>query len=257
MLAQTVPRPHPRDKENAVSSSRLVRSLAGLVLLAGSSALPQEEVKEYKVDHRGSLQDVFEKGDVRWQMALGDLRGKKHLFALGVVANFGGEIMVWNSVPLVTTVQNGQAKTRITWERDAAFLAWTQIEEWQPIPLPASVQSVRDLAAFIPKAAAGFMLDLSRPIPFRLEGKFGSIAAHVMASAEGASPVPEKGIAPRTEFRVQKVQVEIFGLYSDKSKDYIPRGDSVYMHVKSQDGKIMGRVDSLEQPREAILYLPR
>ena len=97
-----------------------------VLVLAGRPLPAQEEGKDYKVDHRGSLQDM-EKGDLRLQMALGDLRGKKHLFALGVVANAGGEIMVWNSVPLVTTVQNGQAKTRVTWERNAAFLAWTQV----------------------------------------------------------------------------------------------------------------------------------
>src|SRR5262249_44149381 len=137
--------------------NRIVAGFAALALLALRAAA-QEDAREYKIDHRGSLQDVIEKGDLRWQMALGDLRGKKHLFALGVVAKAGGEIMVWNSVPLVTTVQNGQAKTRVTWERDAAFLAWTQVEEWHPLPLPASVKSVPDLAAFIPRAAAGFML---------------------------------------------------------------------------------------------------
>src|SRR5262249_30021838 len=88
--------------------NRIVAGFAALALLALRAAA-QEDAREYKIDHRGSLQDVIEKGDLRWQMALGDLRGKKHLFALGVVAKAGGEIMVWNSVPLVTTVPTGQA----------------------------------------------------------------------------------------------------------------------------------------------------
>jgi hypothetical protein len=232
---------------------RFAAVFVALAVLAVRSPA-QEDAKEYRIDHRGSLQDVMEKGDLRWQMALGDLRGKKHLFALGVGAKLGGEIMVWNSVPLVTTVQNGQAKTRVTWERDAAFLAWTQVAEWHPVPVPESVRSVPDLAAFIPKAAAGFMLDLGRAIPFRLEGRFDAIAAHVMAPAEGTLPTDK---ASRTDLRVEGVRAEIFGLFSAKAKDFIPKGDTLYMQVKTQDGKIMGRVDSLEQPREAILYLPR
>src|SRR5262249_31271400 len=153
-----------RNEEIALSTIRRAAGLAASVLLVGS-VFAQDDLKEYRIDHQGSLQDI-DKGDLRWQMALGELRGRKHLFALGVVAKTGGEIMVWNSVPLVTTVQNGQAKTRVTWERDAAFLAWTQVAEWHPVPLPATVKSLSDLAAFIPKAAAGFMLDLGRPIPF-------------------------------------------------------------------------------------------
>jgi acetolactate decarboxylase len=237
-----------------LSTIRFAAGLAVSVLLVGF-VFAQDEVKEYKIDHQGSLHDI-DKGDLRWQMALGDLRGKKHLFALGVVANTGGEIMVWNSVPLVTTVQNGQAKTRVTWERDAAFLAWTQVVEWHSVPLPAAVKSLPDLAAFIPKAAAGFLFDLGRPIPFRLEGTFESITAHVMAPVE-ASAAPDKAPPPRTELHVEKAHAEIFGLFSEKAKDFIPKGDTLYMQVKSQDGKIMGRVDSLEKPREAILYLPR
>jgi acetolactate decarboxylase len=238
-----------------LSTIRRAAGLAASVLLVGS-VFAQEDLKEYRIDHQGSLQDI-DKGDLRWQMALGELRGRKHLFALGVVAKTGGEIMVWNSVPLVTTVQNGQAKTRVTWERDAAFLAWTQVAEWHPVPLPATVKSLSDLAAFIPKAAAGFMLDLGRPIPFRLEGTFDSIASHVFAPPQLTSPASEKATPVRTDLRVENVQAEIFGLFSEKAKDFIPRGDTLYMQVKSQDGRIMGRVDSLEQPREATLYLPR
>src|SRR5262249_58178294 len=126
-----------------------------------------------------------------------------------------------------------------TWERDAAFLAWTQVEEWHPLPLPASVKSVPDLAAFIPRAAAGFMLDLGRAIPFRLEGSFDAITAHVMAPAKGAVLPSDK--PQRTDLRVEKVKAEIFGLFSAKAKDFIPRGDTLYMQVKTQDGKIMGR----------------
>jgi acetolactate decarboxylase len=225
-----------------------------LSLLAGL-AVAQEETKEYKVDHQGSLHDV-DKGDLRWQMALGDLRNRKNLFAVGVVAKTGGEIMVWNSVPLVTTVQNGQAKTRVTWERDAAFLAWTQVGEWRAVPLPAAVRSLQELAAFIPQAAAGLMLDVGRPLPFRLEGTFDAIAAHVMAPAEGAA-AGEKTPPVRTDLRVENAHAEIFGLYSERAKDFLPKGDPLYMQVKSQDGRIMGRVDALERPREAVLYLPR
>ncbi len=231
--------------------------LAALLVPTLSPASPRAEEgsKEYKIEHRGSLQDVVEKGDLRWQMALGDLRAKKHVFALGVLAREGGEILVWNSVPLVTTVRDGKAKTKITWERDAAFLAWTQVEEWYRVPLPASVRSLEDLAAFVPRAAAGFMLDTRRGIPFRLEGSFGAIAAKVMSPIEGAT---EEGVRPTpASFRVEGVRAEIFGIYSPRSKDYVPRGGSLYLQVKSQNGQIMGRVDAIESPREATLFLPR
>ena len=234
---------------------RTIVALLALVL-SPVSARVQDRPNDYKIEHRGSLQDVFEKGDLRWQMALGDLRFKKHLFALGVLAREGGEVLVWNSVPLVTTIQNGKAKTRITWERDVAFLAWTQVEEWHPVPVPASVRSLADVAAFVPKAAAGFMLDTRRAIPFRLEGRFGAIAAQVLLAPVEAGG--EERVRPTpTSFRVEAVRAEIFGIYSPDAKDYVPRGGSLYLQVKTQNGQIMGRVDAIESPREATLFLPR
>jgi hypothetical protein len=233
---------------------RTIVALLALALLPVSAHV-QDRSSDYKIEHRGSLQDVFEKGDLRWQMSLGDLRFKKHLFALGVLAREGGEVLVWNSVPLVTTIQNGKAKTRITWERDVAFLAWTQVEEWHPVPVPESVRSLADVAAFVPKAAAGFMLDTRRAIPFRLEGRFGAIAAQVLAPGEATGE--DRIRTPPTKFRVEAVRAEILGIYSAEAKDYVPRGGSLYLQVKTQNGQIMGRVDAIESPREATLFLPR
>lgn len=235
--------------------ARRLWPLWAVLVFAVPPGRTEEEVRDYKIDHRGSLHDVLDKGDLRWQIALGDLRGRRHLYALGVLAHPGGEIIVWNSVPIVTTVRDGKAKTRITWDRDAACLAWTQVEEWHPVPVPATVQSLRDLAAFVPRAAAGFMLDTTRPIPFRLEGTFGVLATHVMSPVENGGG--ERVTPASAGFRVQAVQAEIFGIYSDRSRDYIPRGGSLFLQVKSKDGQIMGRVDAIEKPRGAILYLPR
>jgi hypothetical protein len=99
------------------------------------------------------------------------------------------------------------------------------------------------------------MLDTRRAIPFRLEGRFGAIVAQVLAPVEAAG---EERLRPSPKsFRVEAVRAEILGIYSPEAKDYIPRGGSLYLQVKTQNGQIMGRVDAIENPREATLFLPR
>jgi acetolactate decarboxylase len=203
-----------------------------------------------KVNVIGAMKNVMWKGELQGNINLDTISEKSGLIGLGPVENLSGEIIILNGRSYKSYIENGQVKVEETFDLKAPFFAYANIKKWQPITLPDSIQTIKDLENYMIDE-----FDSERPIIFRLSGKFTYTKIHIVNLPPGAKvSSPDEAHMGRTFFDLKDEQSEIVGFFSKNHKSIFTHHDSfLHMHLLTEDKKQMGHVDELILGKSKII----
>lgn len=248
-----------KDRQHAIfyPSFMISRQLIYFSLFAFACSTAEDT--PYVVEHRGAMRDVMQRGQITANIALGELEGKEHLYALGAAEGLKGEILILNSRPYTATAFGNKLAIDSTYNPGATLLVWAQVPQWQDFPLPDSVRSYQEFEAFIAAAARQKGLATDKPFPFLLEGKPASVSWHVINWPAGDSEHShEKHQASGLQGVSEQQPMQILGFYSTAHKGVFTHHSTLmHLHGRSLDGKVLGHLDALELADSMVVKLPR
>lgn len=220
---------------------RLPRLLVLASLAAPLGALAADPSAE--VAWKGSLRAVHG-GDGSAHVELEALAATPHLFAVGPLAGFGGELTVVDGTPHVARVRGGRVVASREPGVSASFLVWAHVARWsEPVALAEGPGDARTLDRLVEDAAARAGVDAARPFPFLLTGTFSSAAVHVLAPPGAAPSAGHGGSSSRLELR--DVPGTAVGFFSKGHQGVFTHRDShTHVHLVTADGR-SGHVDTL------------
>jgi acetolactate decarboxylase len=219
---------------------------------------PQENSKNFTVGHAGALKNFMHKGDLSARADLRDFKDSTHLYALGAIENLKGEILIWDSEPIISMERDSAVFIDQTLDHKAALLVYTNVDQWEAIDLPDSLGDYAELESFVAQAAINQGLDTALPFPFLLKGEIATLNWHIINWPEGDTQhTHDKHRTSGPHGKLQNQTVEVLGFYSNHHHAiFTHHSTNMHMHVKTQDGKLAGHVDQLKPSRSITLYLP-
>jgi len=216
----------------------------------------------FQVSHAGALCNFMMHNDLSAQIHLDSLQAREHLFGLGARAGLQGELLIWDSKPLIAQAKEGRVHLRQSWKDSAALLVYSSVAQWSSLSL-GNAQTKDSLSKSIPAIAAQHGLDTSQAFPFRLEGTFENLAWHVINwDSSDSIHSHEKHRQSGAYGREQAIQAEVLGFYSQQHQGIFTHPSSpLHMHYrfKGDQGSWqgMGHVDALTTRPGLRLFLPQ
>lgn len=228
-------------------------SLFSLLILAGCQ--PQNEAV---VRHAGALRNMMFNGDISAKIDLDSLKGRPHLFALGALENLRGEILIWDSQPIISLASDSVPVLDHSFGHKATLLVYAEVPAWQTEQL-ASVNGEEELISFFEKGTFQHNQGSSNAIPFLIEASAHSLSWHVIHWPEGKSDHSHQAhqlYANKGQINGEKVK--LFGVYSTQHTGvFVHHSTSVHLHVVNQAGTVAGHVDQLGKLENVRLSLPK
>lgn len=204
----------------------------------------------------GTMKDVMHKGELFGRIDLDTISNKKHLYGLGPSEYLKGEILIIDGVSYVSKISpNGGIVVEKDFKVKAPFFVYGNVETWEEIVLPDSVQNLPQLNSFLDETTK----DLPRPFAFRLTADIDSSEFHVVNLPEGRKiRSPKDAHEGQVSFGLQNEKVELIGFFSTEHQGVFTHHDSfVHIHLMTADGKKTGHLDKLAIKKStAKLYLP-
>lgn len=234
--------------------------LIALVLSFEVSCLSDKKDDEaFSFGYRGALKDIMHKGDISAKANLYDFQGEKNFYALGAAENLKGEIQIFNSKPINTTVVKDSLTVDNSFNKKATLLVYTWVKEWHSISIPEEVLTSEELEDFIEQSAYENQINIDKPFPFLIEGKVKSVDWHVIDWKYGDTVHNHnKHKSSGLHGNMQDANLHILGFFSKSHQTIFTHHLSyVHMHMKAVDNKIAGHVDDLILGKEMVLKLPK
>ncbi|KAA3655955.1 MAG: decarboxylase [Calditrichaeota bacterium] len=210
------------------------------------------------VNHAGALKNFMHKGDISAKKLLIELKNKSNLYALGALENLKGEILIWDSQPIITFEQNEHMTFDSTFNKNAALLVWAQVDRWQSIAIPEEIKTSRQMEKFIESAAKQAGLNTNQPFPFLLSGTLSSLHWHIINWPENDNVhthQKHRDSGPHGE--LSNVTCDILGFYSNRHHAiFTHHTTNMHLHFKSPDQKLAGHIDEFLPGSPMVLKLP-
>lgn len=219
-----------------------------------STALAVSE--NYNVSWEGTLKAVHH-GDVSGKVSLQQFSGKKHLFAVGPVAELDGEITVIDSNFHIARVRHGEVKTDSDLTTSASFLVWSEVPSWKaPIMLGESADSQDHLEKLIETLASKNGIDTTKPFPFMIDGTVKSVDFHILSPKTSKSPASDHRSNAKT-ITSKDVPVRIIGFFSrNHGGIFTHMGSMAHLHILDNNGH-SGHVDAIALDSKAMVLFPQ
>ncbi len=211
-----------------------------------------------QVEHVGALKNIMHEADISPQIDLKDLSKKENLYALGAVGNLKGEIIILDSFPYVTSVENKNVLMDLSFDKTATLLVYSQVKQWKEVPVPSTVRNYKELESFVEAAANKNGVDTSLAFPFLVKGVVSKLNWHVIDwKQEDTVHTHEKHKTAGAYGIIETENLDILGFYSKKHTGvFTHHSTDMHLHFKTQDNKLAGHVDDLILAEEVILFLP-
>jgi acetolactate decarboxylase len=226
--------------------------------------------KEGLVEYVGAQKDIFRTGKASSVVSLEELSGRNGLYAMGPVDGLDGEITVFNSKPYITKVRGTDYTAENTWKHGAFFLVWTEQENWQDVPVPATVKGYVDLQKFVKEQAQNVGIDTAKPFPFLLSGTPVEIKWHINVDRTEGKPITKESFfRSKQPFVTRNEPVDIVGFYSEHHagvfltqfapaiKEGSGRENAIHIHLVSRSSKAAGHIDDITPGEGMVLRLPK
>jgi len=165
---------------------------------------------------------VHLEGDARPRIHLRQIEPRDGAFAIGPLAGLRGEITVIDGEAYIARADEAGEHIELGFDRDAPFLVFGRVGEWQALPVPDDVRDVADLEQWLSGAAAVKGLREDEAFPFKIETSTSTVEYHIISSTEPG-------------YRISQ---------------------ATHLHVVSDDGRRSGHVDELYLGSDSVAYLP-
>ena len=217
-----------------------------------------ENPGRFNVQHAGVLKNMMQKGDITAKADLDSLRNRQNLYALGALENLKGEILIMNSQPYISYVDEGQLIVDGNFDHKATLLVTATVSKWKTVTIPEEITSHDELEAYIESAAKENGIDVHAPFPFLLAGKPSSFDWHVINWKEGDTEHShEKHVTSGPHGVLTNQEIEILGFYSDSHHAvFTHHTTNMHMHFLLDDGSNAGHVDDILLGQGMKLMLP-
>lgn len=228
-----------------------------LVLALLASATFAAATTAYTVLWQGAM--TVHGSNVSGKVPLQQFAGQKNIYAVGPLADFGGEITAVAGKFYIARVKHGEVKTDSDLSASAGFLVWSNIDEWQSaVALGEKSETHAQLEERIGILATRAGMDMSKPFPFKLEGVLDSVSYHILVpktqkqeqSSHGDSD-GDKKISARNSDAV------IIGFFSrNHGGVFTHKGSVAHLHVVGSNGS-SGHVDEIAANAGVRVLFPR
>ena len=143
------------------------------------------------------------------------------------------------------------------WARQAPFLVYGHVTAWKEAPLPATVQTPKDLEGYLVEAAREAGIVSTAPFPFKVILPHGQIDYHIINNTEAGYQVSRPHQELMARFQIKERPVSLIGIYSTEHAGvFTHHGEATHVHVISDDGKDAGHLDGAKFGEGATLFLP-
>lgn len=234
-------------------------SILTLTILATfSCATTPDTGDKFKVEYKGALKNIMHKGDISAQADLTDFQDTKHFYALGAVENLKGEILILDSKPYISSVQDQELTISNSFEHKATLLVYASVGKWANFIIPDNVSTYEDLEKHIEQTAKDNGINTDEPLPFMLSGTAKSFDWHLIDWKDGDTEHShEKHINSGLHGTLTDQDVEILGFYSNSHHAiFTHHTTNMHLHIKTTDNKTSGHLDGLTLGQGMTLKLP-
>lgn len=205
----------------------------------------------------GEMRRVMHKGELAGTISLDTISNKTHLYGLGPIEFLTGEIMILDGKAYVSTVVSDTSmKVEEMFSVKAPFFVYSNVNEWQEIDLPDSVQTLSQLESFLDGATQ----DHARPFTFKLTATIETGNVHIVNLPKGSQVhSPEEAHRGQVTYPVTNEPCDMVGFFSREHQGIFTHHDSyVHVHLLTQDKKKMGHVDEMTLVKgSAKLYISK
>jgi len=234
---------------------KITLTLLGLALLILTNGASRAQQLTNTVHIVGKMKDAMQKGQLSGTIDLDTIANKAHLFGLGPVEYFTGEILIVNGTSYQSTIVSSQMKVEETYKIKAAFFGYANIARWAEQALPDSIRTISHLEQFLEQVTKSS----PRPFLFKLTGTVEHAVIHVVNFPKGAKVSgPIETQKNQKNFELKDKPSEIIGFFSTEHKSIFTHHDTyLHMHLITADKQQMGHLDEMSiKPAVMKLYTP-
>lgn len=227
-----------------------MKKLVSIFIGLSACVAPDQQI-EVKV--AGNLRSIMMQGDYRAAIGLDTLANKPNLYALGAAAQLDGEVLVWDSKPLITRPEADTFSLTSTWDADAALLVYAQVKGWNTSTVQEEL-TMEQLADLLEQKIG----NNGEATPFLIHATADELRWHVVngKNLEGQSHATHA--ASGYQAKVKSKEVALLGFYSRHHEGvFTHRGQFTHIHFKTTDGKAAGHVDQFRLSAGSSLSIPQ
>ena len=116
------------------------------------NAFPQGWVSQrdtgFTVKWVGAQRNVLQ-GDISGHIALASISGLQNLYAVGPAEGLRGEVSIFDSVPSISRIVDGNLNIDTNFNVNACFLVYTQVSDWHRVTIPTAIVDEAMLETYI------------------------------------------------------------------------------------------------------------
>ena len=212
--------------------------------------------RSWCVEWFGSQGD-FIAGKATEPISLERFGGLESLYAVGPLEFARGEVSIFDSVPLITEVQNGQSSVSIDTCRRAGFLVYAIVENWRRATVRVPIEDTQRFEEHLLPFAVESGIDVAQPFPFLVHCNVALATFHVLSNQSEEEYNPELHEKAKAHFLLVEESVEIIGFYSRQHRGiFTPRDSDFHMHLRTLDKRISGHLETFHSHQGMTIYLP-
>lgn len=204
----------------------------------------------------GEMRRMFMAHDIGPNVDLAKLKSASHLYALGPVAGLKGEITVVDSRVFVSRAHGKDAVVSVEPNASAIFLVHSSVSAWRSIAIPTNIVTDADLASFLQG-----QLPANSRSAFLVRGTAARAQYHIQNYQGKAEDLTHAAHdKSKVLFELTQTPVELVGFFTNREEDggsFVHQGQTIHIHLISEDRKSMGHLESISLAPGATLLLPK
>lgn len=206
-------------------------SFSALLLLIAQVAFSQQPI----VKHIGKMSKIGQEKRVDAEILIDTIQAK-NLYAIGPVENLRGEIIVWNSQPLVAAISEKEKPVLLKNVKNlkAIFLVYADVPKWDTIYMQQKITSMQHLQNAITLAAFNHGIDTNSAFPFLLYASIKEGSGHIMYKDTLVKTINTDALkAAKHIAKCSNQQAQMLGFYSQHHQTIFTHHDS-FLHIHYQ-----------------------
>jgi acetolactate decarboxylase len=232
---------------------KIIKSFFVLTILLFVNPLIAQTVQSI-----GAAKLVMTGADLSNKVFLDTLVEQPGLYAVGPVDNLQGEITVFNSRVITSTVVDGQIVTAEQPGVMAPFLAYAYVEEWQVVTFEASIKGLKELEKLMDSLAQIVGIHADSAFPFLIYAPWQMLEYHIiMRDLDESTHSHEAHKKAKVKFRAGQTPGHLVGFFSRHHEGiFTHKGQFIHVHFLSDNEEATGHLDYLEHIGKIEVYLP-